>query len=253
MTLFPFYPAERAAVFERFAAEYAFEQTEPTPWTPLHRELRRAKAAFVTTAGVRLKNQHSFGPGSAEFREISAYASADDLAFDYTGFDPSEAEKDLNVLLPIDRLKELVDRGVIGGLNETFFSFFGPCSDPAALRSSAARVGEKLRYYGCETVFVAPAGDLCNQTAGVVARELERAGLSTVCAVTIKEVAQQVRLPRAVFINFPFGRTFGPAGSAALQESIVMDLAGALRRLERPGKIVDLPYKWEGVLEQALL
>jgi len=249
MTQFPFYPADRAHRYERYAAEYAFDQTEPTPWSPLRRELRHCKAALVTTAGLRLQTQQSFGRDSAEFREISVYASPQDLAFDFTNYDPSEAERDLNVIAPVDRLKELVDRGLLAGLNETFLSFFGPCGDLAALRLSAARAGEKLKAYGCDVVFAFPANQICNQTVGLIAREMERQGLSTVCAVTIKEVAQQVRLPRAAFINFPFGRTLGRAGDAALQSSILGDMARALRTLDRPGKIVDLPYKWQGQLE----
>ena len=249
MTTFPFYPPDRAAAYERAAAEYAFVQAAPTPWSPLRRELRRCKAAIVTTSGVRLKTQHSFGKNSPDFREISVYSPPEELAFDFTNYDPAEAEKDLNVLVPVDRLKDLVDRESLGGLNETYFSFFGPCADLPALRSSAARAGEKLRQYGCDVAFVVPANLVCNQTAGLIARELERQGLSTVCAVTVKEVAQQVRLPRAVFIHFPFGRTLGRAGDVALQESIVSDMARALRTLDRPGKIIDLPYRWQGTIE----
>jgi D-proline reductase (dithiol) PrdB len=249
MTQFPFYPPDRAHRYERYAAEYKFDQAEPTPWTPLRRELRHCKAALVTTAGLRLQTQQSFGRESAEFREISVYAAPQDLAFDFTNYDPSEAERDLNVIAPVERLKDLVDRGLLGDLNETFLSFFGLCGDVDALRASAARAGEKLRAYGCDVVFAFPANLVCNQTVGIIAREMERQGLSTVCAVTIKEVAQQVRLPRAVFVNFPFGRTLGPAGDAALQTSIVGDMAKALRTLDRPGKVVDLPYKWLGRLE----
>lgn len=249
MTTFPFYPPDRARDYERYAAEYTFDQTEPTPWTPLRRELRHCKVAIVTTAGLRLKTQHSFEAGPSEFREISTYASRDDLAFDFTNYDPTDAEMDLNVIVPVDRLKEMVDREAIGGVNETFFSFFGPCADLPALRRSAARAGEKLRLYGCDAALVIPANQVCNQTAGLIARELERGGLSTICLVTLKEVARQIRLPRAVFINFPFGRTLGPAHQTPLQMSILTDVTRALRTLDRPGKIVDLPYKWEGTLE----
>jgi D-proline reductase (dithiol) PrdB len=248
MTAFPFYPPDRAERYERDAAEYAFVQAEPTPWAPLRRELRHCKAAIVTTSGVRLKTQHMFPPGSAGFREISVYAQPDALAFDFTNYDPSEAERDLNVLVPVDRLKDLVDRGALGGLNETFLSFFGACTHVEALRASAADAGRKLRDYGCDAAFVVPANLVCNQTAGLVARELERSGISTVCAVTVREIAQQVRLPRAVFIHFPFGRTLGPAGDAAIQASVVGDMARVLRTLERPGRIVDLPYRWSGTV-----
>jgi len=248
MTTFPFYPPDQARACERYAIEYKYDQDEPTPWTPLRREPRRCKAALVTTAGLRLKTQHSFDRSAAEYREISITVSPEDLAFDFTQYDPGEAEKDLNVLVPADPMKDLVDRGLLGSLNETFFSFFGACADAPGLRASARRAGERLRGTGCDAVFVIPANYVCNQTAGLIARELERQGLSTICAVTIKEVALQVRLPRAVFINFPFGRTLGPAGDRALQDSIVSDMVRALRTLDRPGKVIDLPYRWAGMV-----
>jgi len=189
-----------------------------------------------------------FAPASADFREISIYVSPEDVAFDFTQYDPGEAEKDLNVLVPVEPLRELVDRGVLGGLHETFFSFFGPCADLAGLRASARRAGERLRDGGVDVALVVPANTQCNQTAGLIARELERLGLSTLCAVTIKEIALQVRLPRAVFINFPFGRTLGRAGDRPLQDSIVSDMVRALRTLDRPGKVIDLPYRWSGMV-----
>lgn len=254
MTKFAFYPPDAARRFEQYAAEYAFEQVEPTPWAPLRRALRDCKAALVTTAGVRLKTQHEFkadrAQGSAEWREISVYAAGDGFAFDFTSYDPREAERDINVIAPIDRLKELAERETLGGLNETFFSFFGLCHQLDALKESAAAVGAKLRgTYEVDVCFVFPADLACNQTAGIVSRELERAGVSTVTLATVKEVAQQVRVPRPLFINFPFGRTLGPAHAVDLQRSIVSDMVRVLRTHDRPGRLVELPYKWQGIIE----
>lgn len=254
MTKFPFYPRDVASRFEQYAAEYVFEQTEPTPWTPLRGALRDSKAALVTTAGIRLKTQHDFradkAMGSAEWREISVYAESDNFAFDFTNYDPAEAERDINVLAPVDRLKELVDQGMLGGLNETFFSFFGLCRKLDALRASVAAVAAKLRgAYDVDVCFVFPANLVCNQTAAIISRELEKAGLATVTLATVKEVPLQVKVPRPLFINFPFGRTLGPAHAADLQRSILADMVRALKTHDRPGRLVELPYVWQGVIE----
>jgi len=64
----------------------------------------------------------------------------------------------------------------------------------------------------------------------------------------VKEVTQQVRVPRAVFINFPFGRTLGRAHAVGLQQSILNEMFRALRTLERPGRILEPPYRWEGTV-----
>src|SRR5262245_60891997 len=115
MTSFHFYPRDVRERLERTAAEYAFVQDEPTPWTPLRRDLGRCRAILVTTSGVRLRDGAPFGAAS-EVREVSAYVRSGDVAFDFHGFDAEAARADLNVLAPVDRLKELVDRGVLGGI-----------------------------------------------------------------------------------------------------------------------------------------
>ncbi|MBI4566739.1 MAG: hypothetical protein HY716_18845 [Planctomycetes bacterium] len=253
MTEFAFYPADRRHALERRAAEFGFFQTEPTPWTPLHRSLPMCQGALVTTAGLRLKTQVEYAAdrlhGSPDFREISMYVSRATLTFDFTNFDPREAEEDLNVVAPVDRIKELAEERVLAGVSETFFSFYGLCDDVNALRDNAREVGRKMREdYAIDVVFIVPANFACNQTAAEISRELERSGLSTVTLVTVKEIAAQIRVPRPLFINFPFGRTLGPAHAIALQRSIVNDMVAALRTSDRPGRMRDLPYHWEGML-----
>jgi len=55
----------------------------------------------------------------------------------------------------------------------------------------------------------------------------------------------EVRSPRAVFVDYPAGRTFGPPKNREQHERI---LAAALRELPfftEWGQIRDLPFKWE--------
>jgi D-proline reductase (dithiol) PrdB len=250
MTQFPFYPHDRAERLALHAAEYTFTQDEPTPWTPLRKSLRDCRACLVTTAGLRLKTQHEFradrARGSAEFREISLFAHRRDLAFDFTNYDPREAEKDLNVIVPVDRLKELVDDRVLAGVHETFFSFYGLCQDVAALRESAR---EAARRAQCDVAFLFPANLVCNQTVSIVSREFEQAGISTVTLVTVREIAAQVRVPRPLFINHPFGRTLGRAGDRAGQRDVLDEMVKALRTHDRPARMTDLPMKWTEMLD----
>ena len=252
MTRFPFYPQDVRDRLERAAAEYAFIQEEPTPWTPLRRGLSRCRAAIVTTSGLRLKEGAPFGPdgrhGCAEVREVSTYVRSDDVTFDFHGFDPGPARADLNVIAPVDRLKELVDREVLGGVGEALLSFFGRCDRLDALRDAAASAAARLRdEHEVDVAIVVPASFECNQTAALVSRALEAAGISTVTLTTVREVTEQVRAPRPLFINFPFGRTLGPPHAVALQRAIVEDVMSALRSMDRAGRMRVLPYAWEGM------
>lgn len=250
MTRFEFYPAPERDRLERYAAEYAFVQSEPTPWTPLRKPLRDCRAVLVTTAGIRLKTQHEYRAdrvaGSAEFRELSCSVQRRDLAFDFTNYDPRAAEKDLNVIAPVDRLKELVDREALGQLNDTFFSFYGLCGRIEELKANARAAAEKST---AEVAFLFPANLVCNQTVSIISREFERAGIPTVTLVTVREVAAQVKVPRPLFINHPFGRTLGRPGDAATQRRVVDEMLRVLKAHDRPGRMVDLPFAWDGPVE----
>lgn len=250
MTRFEFYPPEERRRLELYAAEYVFQQDDPTPWALPRHALRECTAALVTTAGLRLKTQHEFAAdratGSADYREISIYTRASSLAFDFTNYDPREAERDLNVLVPVDRMRELVDERRIGGVQETFYSFYGLCTDVAALKASARRAAERCR---ADIALLFPANLVCNQTVGIVSREFERAGIATATLVTVREVAEQVRVPRPLFINHPFGRTLGRAGDGGTQKAIVLEMLSALESRQRPGKLVDLDFRWTGPIE----
>lgn len=246
MTGFPFYPQDVRNRLERAAAEYAFVQDEPTPWTPLRRDLALSRAVLVSTSGVRLRDSAPF-EGAAEVREVSTYARSDDVTFDYHGFDSRDATADLNVVAPVDRLKDLVDRGVLGGVTEAFLSFFGRCARLDDLKSAAQAAAKRVREaHGADVAIVVPASFECNQTAAIVSRALEAAGISTVTLSTVREVTEQIRAPRPLFINFPFGRTLGPAHAVALQRSIVDDMVAALRERDRAGRMRSLPYVWQG-------
>jgi len=72
---------------------------------------------------------------------------------------------------------------------------------------------------------------MCNQAVGLVAAELERQGISTVAIQLLREVAERVRAPRALFVPFPHGYPLGAPGDAKLQHAVI---EAALRLLEDP-------------------
>ena len=66
---------------------------------------------------------------------------------------------------------------------------------------------------------------------GLVAAELERQGISTVAIQLLRQVAEQVRPPRALAVPFPHGYPLGIPGDAEHQQAVI---AAALRMLEDP-------------------
>jgi len=70
---------------------------------------------------------------------------------------------------------------------------------------------------------------MCNQTVGLVAAELERQGIATVALQLLREVAQRVRPPRALFLPFRHGYPLDRPDDPVRQHSV---LGAALDLLE---------------------
>jgi D-proline reductase (dithiol) PrdB len=251
MTKFEFYPIEKRRRFEEYAENYKFDQTEPTPWSPLKKPLREGKVVLITTAGILLEGQPSFKitqKGSSEYRALPVHLPRGQIIFEHPDFDPSEAKKDLNVLVPVDRFIELVEERKILELDEEFFSFLGICDDPWELEGALTGFAYKLKDSKVDVAFIFPAALRCTEFAGFISRFLERSGISTVMLALVREVAIQLKIPRALFINFPFGMPLGRAFAVSLQRSIINDMISALKTLDRPAKVITLPYRWESEL-----
>jgi len=69
---------------------------------------------------------------------------------------------------------------------------------------------------------------------GVIQRQIERAGVSTVSISLVKEFTQQVRPPRALWVPFPFGRPFGAPEQPAIQRRVILAALELLQREAGP-------------------
>ena len=82
---------------------------------------------------------------------------------------------------------------------------------------------------------------------GLIARVLEETGIATVCIIMRREVAQNIKPPRAlaVGVKFPFGAPLGPAGDAETQRGVILEALSVLTSATEPGAIVDSPRAWK--------
>lgn len=79
---------------------------------------------------------------------------------------------------------------------------------------------------------------------GLIARVLEEAGISTVCLNMRREVAENVKPPRTLFVKFPFGAPLGPAGDLETQRGVILEALDVLVKATEPGTILDSPRLW---------
>lgn len=74
---------------------------------------------------------------------------------------------------------------------------------------------------------------------------LEETGISTVCLNMRREVAENVKPPRTLFVKFPFGAPLGPAGDITTQRGIMLEALEVLASATEPGSIIDSPRVWK--------
>ncbi len=96
------------------------------PYTPLSRELKESTFALVSTAGVHLRDQEPFNvDGDNSWRLIPGDVEASQLMVTHKHYDHHDADQDMNCVFPIDRLRELAEEGIIGGISDKHLGFMG--------------------------------------------------------------------------------------------------------------------------------
>jgi hypothetical protein len=73
----------------------------------------------------------------------------------------------------------------------------------------------------------------------------EESGIATISMGNDAERMEKIKPPRALRVRFGRGSIFGEPGNAARQRRIVLDALEALRTMEVPGTIRELPYQWK--------
>ena len=132
---------------------------ESTPFTRPVKAPADARVAIVTSAGLHLREDRPFTAGDPTYRVIPSATPAADLVQSHTsiGFDRTAALEDINVVFPIDRLREMVAAGQIGELAPFFYSFMGAQRDTSPIKErTAPEVADRLIAEGVDVVLLTP-------------------------------------------------------------------------------------------------
>jgi D-proline reductase (dithiol) PrdB len=130
----------------------------PFFWTKRNKPLSEMRVALITTAGLHFRGEQAFDFTDASFRPIPSEADADNLIMSHSSanFDRSGFAEDVNLVFPIDRLKELQRNGRIGSLADVHYSFMGAGLSPEAYEQSASQVATMLQRDQVDAVFLTP-------------------------------------------------------------------------------------------------
>lgn len=149
--------------YRLYMQAYPYRHIDWRPGTQLRKRLCESKIAVVTSAAFYKAGQEPFDPavrgGDYSYREIGADTALETLrighksdAFDHTGI-----EKDKNLALPLDRLRELKQEGVIGEVAKRHYSLMGSITAPGRLvTTTAPEIASKLAEDGVDAVLLTP-------------------------------------------------------------------------------------------------
>ena len=136
------------------------------PFTPLAKPLRECTVALVSTAGIARRDDRPFDQegerrnpwwGDPSFRKIPLGTTEKDIRIDHLHIDPRFGEEDLDVVLPMRRLADLAEAGMVGRAAPTHYSFMGYILDTTELmEKSAPAIAASMRDEGVDAVVLVP-------------------------------------------------------------------------------------------------
>ena len=80
---------------------------------------------------------------------------------------------------------------------------------------------------------------------GLIQRAVEEAGIPTISMGNAADRMARIKPPRALFVKFARGSMFGEPGNVSRQRRIILDALAALKTMNEPGTIKELPYQWK--------
>lgn len=130
--------------------------TPPVVWTPVEKPLKEMTIALVTAAGVHLREDKRFNlAGDTGYRLIPGSAHSKDLMVSHGGYDNSDANKDVNCMLPIDRLNELKEEGLFKAVAPQHIGFMGGGGDVDIFTNETGpQIAQVLKDEGVDAVLL---------------------------------------------------------------------------------------------------
>lgn len=138
-------------------------ETTGVPWTPASKPLAKSKVALVTTAGIHHRTQPPFDMrdpnGDPSFRTIDLSRPLTELTITHDYYDHSDADRDINIVFPIQRLWALQREGMIGEIAGKHYGFMGHIKErhiQTLVNQEAPNVAQRLKDDHVDIVLLTP-------------------------------------------------------------------------------------------------
>lgn len=151
--------AEFVERVKRMHTDFYNVTNEKIAWHKTDKPLSESVVALGTTCGVHLKSDKPFDKysehGDQSYRLIPNASLSEVLMVSHNHFNHKEADKDINCVFPIDRLKELAEEGILK-ISDMHFGFMGFNPDPEGLIPSTDKLIQQLKEHDVDIVVMSP-------------------------------------------------------------------------------------------------
>jgi len=145
----------------------AREKPGDIPFTPLTKPLSECTIALLSTAGIACNHDRPFDQqrerrdpwwGDPSFRVIPLGTTETDVRLYHLHIDPRFGQTDLDVVLPMRRLTELANQGVVGHPAPRHYSIMGYILEPTVLvEDTAPAIADEMRRDRVDAAALVPA------------------------------------------------------------------------------------------------
>jgi D-proline reductase (dithiol) PrdB len=137
------------------------------PWAEVRKPLAESKLALLSTAGLSMRGDAPFDmemerqkptQGDPSWRKLQADATSATVEANHLHIDTGYIERDLNVALPLDRIREMAAEGVVGAVADSHYSIMGyQGNDSSTLENqSAPEIAAAMRSEEVDLALLAP-------------------------------------------------------------------------------------------------
>jgi D-proline reductase (dithiol) PrdB len=220
---------------------------DPPKLTPLRKPIAESTIGLFASCGAQLADDPPLGETEdISFRLIPRDTPMSRLVVAHKTKVRKWAVEDLNVALPLERMRELEAEGAFKRLGHTAVSMVGSIQRFTELVEHTVPVIKQIYdSQGVDLVFLFPFCPACHRATTIIARALEARGLPTLSMSVLLEAAEEAKPPRTCFLDFPLGCPAGRPHKTEQQREI---LRSALKVTpdfdDKPWHIKSLPFQW---------
>jgi len=143
------------------------EPRRPPVWTPLKRPLAQSRIALISSAGIARNDQPPFDQdgerrnpwwGDPSHRVLPRGTTERDVRLYHMHVETRYGEQDLDCVLPLRRLEEAQQAGVIGSVAPSHYSFMGYLLDAGPfLTKTVPQIVARMKSEEVDAAVLVPA------------------------------------------------------------------------------------------------